>query len=72
MEKLKKFVSYCSNELQLLLYSIIFSICFVIYGNIFDSYSISALHRSLIILLVSLGTSSLSAMIFIFKRIFKK
>lgn len=72
MEKLKKFVSYCSNELQLLLYSIVFSICFVIYGNIFDSYGISALHRSLIILLVSLGTSSLSAMIFIFKRIFNK
>lgn len=72
MEKFKKFISYCSNELELLLYSIIFSVCFVIYGNIFDSYSISALDRSLIIILVSLGTSSLSAMILILKRIFKK
>ena len=72
MEKLKKFISYCSNELQLLLYSIIFSICFIVNGRIFDFYSITALHRSLIIILVSLGTSSLSAMILIFRRIFKK
>jgi len=72
MEKFKQFISYCSNELMLLGYSLVFSICFIFYGNLFDFYNISAFHRALIIILVSLGTSSLSAMMFIFKRIFKK
>lgn len=72
MEKFKQFISYCSNELQLLLYSTIFSICFIIYGNIFDSYNISAIHRFWIILLVSFSVTSCSQMILIFKRIFKK
>lgn len=72
MEKFKSFLSYCSNELILLGHSICFSVCFVIYGRIFDLYNISSFHRALIILLVSFGTTSLSSMFLILKRIFKK
>ena len=72
MEKIKKFISYCSNELELLGYSLIFSLCFIIYGRIFDLYNISSIHRFWIILLVSFSVTACSQMIFIFKRIFKK
>lgn len=72
MEKLKKFISYCSNELELLCYSLIFSLCFIIYGRIFDLYNISSLHRFWIILLVSFSVTSCSQMIFVLKRILKK
>ena len=72
MEKFKNFISYCSNELMLLGYSIVFTICFIFYGNLFDKYNVSSFDRALIILLVSFSVSAISAMIFIFKRIFKK
>lgn len=72
MEKFKQFISYCSNELQLLLYSIIFSICFIGYGKLFDFYNVSAVHRSWIILLIAFSVSACSQMFFVFKHIFKK
>lgn len=72
MEKFKQFISYCSNELQLLLYSIIFSICFIGYGKLFDFYNVSASHRFWIILLITFSVNACSQMFFVFKRIFKK
>ena len=72
MEKFKQFISYCSNELQLLLYSLIFSLCFIGYGKIFDFYNITAKDRFWVILLVSFSVNALSQMFFVFKRIFKK
>lgn len=72
MEKLKNFIYYCKNELQLLGYSLIFSLCYLVYGKLFDFYNISAVHRFWIILFVGFSISACSQMFFIFKSIFKK
>lgn len=72
MDKIKIFISYFSDEIKLSLYCSLFFIGFVIYERIFDKYNISSLDRSFIILSIALSLNSFSAMIAIFRHIFKK